>query len=61
MLVKTLISPTTGTVLLDPLPHLHGVQSGVVSYLQVISVAVCELSNEGQKFTHTHTHIYKNI
>lgn len=51
-LVKMLISTTKGTVLLDPLPHLHGVQFGVVSCLQVISVAGCALSNEGQKFTY---------
>ena len=52
MLVKTLISPSIGTVLLDPVPHLHGLQFQVVSYLQVISVAGCELFNESQKFTY---------
>lgn len=56
-LVKMLISTTKGTVLLDPLPHLHGVQFGVVSCLQVISVAGCALSNEGQKFTYIYIYI----
>lgn len=52
MLVKTLMSPSAGTVLLDPLPPLYGLQLRVLSYLQDVCVAGCELSNGSQKFTY---------